>query len=90
MKFLDKISKRFAKTASATIKKEATNAILDLIPTVAGAITMGLAITAFHEHASKSVEKNTPYCGYSTVTTNNYFFRDLSDESIKRLLEGRR
>ncbi len=85
----DSLTKKFAKTASVEVKKEVKKTVIDLLPgilTIAGTI-IGLVI--FHNvHDSYDDE---PCCfpahSSTTITTNNYFFQDLSEDMIKKIID---
>lgn len=91
MKFLEKIAKKFTKTASATAKKEVKKTIVDLIPGIltVGSIIVGILI--FHDTDTvESDSSSRPYTSTTRITTNNYFLGDVSDEIIKKILEDQK
>lgn len=91
--FVDKVAKRFTKSASEQVKKEAKKTAVDLIP---GLLTVGgmiFGFAAFNKSGSKPKNNRNyrqPYYTTSTKTTNNYFLGTVSDEVIKKILEERR
>ena len=86
MKFLDRITKRFATKASTAVKTEVKKTIIDLIPTALAIAAAAIGVAIF-KSAVNEPEEIAP--SFSTHTTNNYFFRDMSEESIRRLMEGK-
>ena len=86
MKWLDKITSKFASKASTAVKKEVKKTVLDLLPTVLG---IGAAIGGILLFKEAVFEPEEIAPSFTTHTTNNYFFRDVSEESIKKLMEGR-
>ena len=86
MKFLDKITQRFATKASTAVKTEVKKTIIDLIPTALAIAAAAIGVAIF-KSAVVEPEEMTPT--FTTHTTNNYFFRDMSEESIRRLMEGK-
>lgn len=88
MKFLDKIAKRFAKNASSTVKTEVKKTAIDLLPTVIGIVSMVVGIVIFKGAVEEHPDVK-PMVTNSSVTTNNYFFNDLSEDMIQKILEDR-
>lgn len=91
MKFLDNIAKRFTKTASTTVKKEARKTLIDLIPGALAIGTMIVGMLVFHEIDGDDKPASTdiqPRVSTTRITTNNYFLGEVSDDIIKRILEG--
>lgn len=89
MKFIEKITKKFVKTASIQTKEELKKTAIDLLPTVLTIVTTAVGIMIFKnsgETASRPIE---PRMSSTTITTNNYFFKDMTEESIKKILEER-
>ena len=71
MKIIEKLAKKFTRSASSTVKTEVKKTAIDLLPALATVATEDLSPTVRNTH----------------VTTNNYFFKELSEESIKKILE---
>ena len=86
MKFLDRFTKKFASKASTAVKKEVKKTALDLVPTILG-IGASIAGILIFKGVVEEPEDNSPT--FTTYTTNNYFFRDLSDDAIKKLMEDK-
>lgn len=92
MKIIERIAKKFTKAASSTMKKEVKKTAIDLVPTVvsiaaaiAGALLFKGAVGGGHEEPMRG----KPSVSNTNVTTNNYFFNDIGEETIKKLLEER-
>lgn len=82
MKFLD----RFASKASSAVKKEVKKTALNLIPAILG-IGAAIAGILIFKEVVEEPEELAP--NFTTHTTNNYFFRDVSEEAIQKLMEGK-
>lgn len=91
--FVDKIAKKFTKSASEQVKIEAKKTIIDLLPGLLAIGGMIFGITVFHESNSDHVtipSNPRPYSSSTRITTNNYFLGDVSDDIIKKILEDKR
>ena len=88
MKLIEKIAKKFTKSASNTVKTEVKKTAIDLLPTVVGIVSMVIGIVIFKEVVD-SPEDISPTVSNTSITTNNYFFRDMTEESIKKILEDK-
>lgn len=88
MKLLDKITKKFTKSASTAVKTEVKKTAVDMLPTVAGIISMVVGIVIFKGSTSKPTPIK-PTVTNTHITTNNYFFQSMSEEMIKKILEGK-
>ena len=88
MKFLDKIAKKFTKSASSAVKTEVKKTAVDLLPTVVGAVSMIVGIVIF-KGAVHEPTPIKPTVSTTHITTNNYFFQNLSEDMIKKILEGK-
>ncbi len=86
MKFFDKISKKFVKNASTTVKSEVKKTVIDLLPALFGVVSMIAGIVIFKEVVEEP-EEIIPNVTTTNITTNNYFFRELTEESIKKIME---
>lgn len=86
MKLVEKIAKKFTKTASTTAKAEVKKTAIDLLPTIIGVVGMVIGIVVFKEVVS-APEEIKPSITNTSITTNNYFFRDMSEDAIHRILE---
>lgn len=86
MKLVESIAKKFTKTASEEAKKEVRKTAIDFIPgalmvvgTIIGAIIFrGIDGGGHGGRYSKST---------SNITNNYYFFQEVSDETLMKLLE---
>ena len=86
MKLIESFAKKSTKTASEEAKKEAKKTLIDLIPgilSVAG-IVVGAII---FRGSGESMGNRRPTHSHTSITTNNYFFQEVSDETILRILE---
>lgn len=88
MKIVEKIAKKFTKSASNTVKTEVKKTAIDLLPTVIGIVSMVVGILVFKEVVDIP-EDPSPTVSNTSITTNNYFFRDMTEESIKKILEDK-
>lgn len=86
MKILDRITKKFASKASTAVKQEVKKTAFDLLPTIFGIATAVAGILIF-KGVVESPEETLPT--FTTHTVNNYFFRDVSEEAMKKLMEGK-
>ena len=88
MKLIEKVAKKFTKTASNTVKNEVKKTAIDLLPVVTGLVSMIVGALLFHETVDVQEEAKPSITNRNTsITTNNYFFRDLSEEAIRKVLE---
>ena len=88
MKLIEKVAKKFTKTASNTVKTEVKKTAIDLLPAVIGFVSMVVGVLLFHETMDIQNEVKPSITNRNTcITTNNYFFRDLSEEAIRKVLE---
>lgn len=89
MKLLDRITKKFTKSASTAMKTEVKKTAIDLLPTIVGIAGMVLGIVIFKESVDvpESIE---PVVRNTSITTNNYFFQSMSDDMIKNIVEGKK
>lgn len=91
MKLFDKFTKKLAGKASVAVKSEVKKTALDLLPgglAVLGAIA-GILIFKNSVEDEPLCTALKPTVSNTTITTNNYFFQSLSEDSIKRILEDR-
>ena len=88
MKLLDKLAQKFTKSASVAVKTEVKKTAVDLLPSVIGAISMALGIVIF-KGTVRDVKPIKPTVSTTHITTNNYFFQSLSEDMIKKILEGK-
>ena len=86
MKIIEKLAKKFTRSASSTVKAEVKKTAIDFLPTVAAIATAVISIVIFKGSTEEKSEIQRAITN-TTVTTNNYFFRDMSEESIKKILE---
>lgn len=91
MKWVDKITKKFAKSTSTAVKTEVKKTAVDLLPTVVGVVSMVVGIVIFKGTTGTSAKKIPikPNVTNTHVTTNNYFFQNLSEDMIKKIMEGK-
>lgn len=89
--FVDKVAKKFTKTASEQAKKEVKKTAIDLLP---GILTIGgliIGFFVFHEMpSSNSSGSSRPYHSSTRITTNNYFLGEVSEEIMEKILEGKK
>ena len=94
--FLEKAAKHFTKSASEQVKKEIRKTGIDLIP---GLLTIGgmvVSMFVFYKSGTKDngvtkdIPISRPYTSTTKITTNNYFLGEVSEEIIKKILEGSR
>ena len=90
MKFVEKLTKKFVKTASTQTKAELKKTAIDLLPTLMTVITTVAGILIFKGVIDEPVRPVDPHVSSTTITTNNYFFRDMSEETINKILEERK
>lgn len=82
-----KIAHNFAKTASSEAKKEVKKTALDLLPGALMIVGTVIGIVLFHNYGSDNDSDSRCPCRSSTsITTNNYFFQDVSDETILKIM----
>lgn len=84
---LESLAKKFTKTASVEVKKEVKKTILDLLPGVLTFAGMIIGIIIFHNGIDSDESDLYPSHSVTTITTNNYFFQDISDETVKSIIE---
>ena len=82
MKLFDKLAGK----ASTAVKKEVKRTALNIIPTILG-IGAAIAGILIFKGVVEGPEELAP--SFTTHTTNNYFFRDVSEEAIQKLMEGK-
>lgn len=90
MKLLDKFTKKFAKSTSTAVKTEVKKTAVDLLPTVVGVVSMVVGIVIFKGTTGPTKMKTIkPSVTNTHVTTNNYFFQNLSEDMIRKIMEGK-
>lgn len=89
MKILDKLTKKFAKSTSTAVKAEVKKTAVDLLPTVVGVVSMVVGIVIFKSTKTPTTKPIKPNVTNTHITTNNYFFQNVSEEMIKKILEGK-
>ena len=81
-KWLDRLTKKAAKTASTTVKKEIQNTAVDFLPTAIGFGGLAFGIWIFRNHVSmdddddscnNSMTPQLPAYRTINITTNNYY-----------------
>ena len=88
-KFLEKMTTKAVQTASVAAKDEAKKSAINLIPKLLGLAATGLGIFIFKEAVVPTNDIPKPSMSTSKTTTYNYFFQTLSEESIKKIMEGK-
>ena len=92
--FVEKVAKKFTKTASEEVKKEAKKTAVDMLPGILALGGMILGIVVFREtkesHDNHSAISPRPFTSTTHITTNNYFLGDISEDIIKKVLEEKR
>jgi len=90
LKLLDKFTKKFAKSTSTAVKTEVKKTAVDLLPTVVGVVSMVVGIVIFKGTTGPSkIKPIKPSVTNTHVTTNNYFFQNLSEDMIRKIMEGK-
>ena len=91
MKLFEKIGRKFAGGATDKVKTEVKKTALDLIPAILGVGSMILGFVIFRRVANDDVDfknsKPTVSNTSTSITTKNYFFNKMSEETIKSILE---
>ena len=88
MKLIEKIAKRFTKSASDTVKTEMKKTAIDLLPIVTTVITAVVGIVIF-KGVTDSAADVAPMVSRTSITTNNYFFNEVSEETMMKIMEGK-
>lgn len=89
MKLFEKIGCKFAGGATDKVRTEVKKTALDLIPSILGIGSMILGFVIFRGVANNTSEmKIKPSVSNTSVTTNtnNYFFNEMSEETIQKIL----
>lgn len=86
MKLIESFAKKFTKTASEEAKKEAKKTLIDLIPGILSVAGIVVGAIIFRGNG-ESMGNRRPTHSRTSITTNNYFFQEVSDETILRILE---
>ena len=90
MKILDRFTKRFTASASSAVKEEVKKTAIDLVPTLFNIAAAIVGIVIFRGMVNNgSNDENYSSVSHTNVVTNNYFFRDLSEESIQKIIEDK-
>ena len=89
MKIFEKFTKKFTEKASTAVKSEVKKTALDLLPTVLSVVGMIFGVAIFKEVVDEPHDDG-PAITNTTITTNNYFFNNLSEESINKILEDQK
>lgn len=89
MKIFEKFTKKFTEKASTAVKSEVKKTALDLLPTVLSVVGMIFGVAIFKEVVDEP-DDDGPVITNTTITTNNYFFNSLSEESINKILEDQK
>ena len=86
MKFLEKWTNKFTKTASTAVKSEVRKTAIDLLPTLMGFGSMVLGLLIFKQTVVETPPVK-PTVSNTSVTTNNYFFQQMSEEMVKKIID---
>lgn len=88
MKFIESLAKKFTKTVSSEAKKEIKKTAIDLLPGTFAIITTIAGIFIFKGQASNSAlyDYGKPLRTNTTITNNNYFFNEVSEETILKFM----
>lgn len=80
MKWLERVSKKAAKSASTAVKEEVKNTAIDLLPTAIGFGGLAFGIWIFRNHVETDDDEPTnsmmpqlPAYRTINITTNNYY-----------------
>lgn len=86
MKFWDKVTKKLTNKASTAVKSEVKKTALDLLPKILGVAAMVLGVVIFKEVVDEP-EEIKPTITNTNITTNNYFFQEVNEDIIRKVLE---
>lgn len=86
MKLIDSLAKKFTKTASEEAKKEAKKTLIDLIPGILSVAGIVVGAIIFRGSGGSGGSRH-PMHSHTSITTNNYFFQEVDDETILKILE---
>lgn len=86
MKFWDKVTKKLTNKASTAVKSEVKKTALDLLPKILGVAAMVLGVVIFKEVVDEP-EEIKPTVTNTSITTNNYFFQEVNEDIIRKVLE---
>lgn len=86
MKLVDKFTKKFANKASTAVKSEVKKTAMDLLPKILGIGAMILGVVIFKEVVDEP-EEIKPMVTNTSITTNNYFFQEVNEDIIRKVLE---
>ena len=94
MGWIEKVAKRFAKTASIavtdTVKTEAKHVASSLLPIVVGIVGAVAGVSVYKSSSGKlsARQKRLPTMSTTTTTTNNFFFgEDMAREAFDRVVK---
>lgn len=88
MKLLERFTKKATKQVSSAVKTEVKKTAIDMLPTLVGVVSMVVGIVIFKGQVTKP-ELPKPTVTNTHITTNNYFFQNMSEEMVKKILEGK-
>lgn len=88
MKLIEKLSKKFTKAASETVKDEVKKTAIDLLPGILSVIGMGISMLIFKGTVTNEEER--PTVTTTTITTNNYFFGEVSEDTMMDIIDESR
>ena len=83
------ITQKLVKTTSMEVKKEVKKTAIDLLPGLISIAGIILGVVIFHSIPDDSGDEDTLTPSHvSTTITNNYFFQDLSEDVIKKIIDN--
>lgn len=91
MKIFERFTKKMAGKAGDAVKVEVKKTALDLLPKVLGMLAMGASIWLFKSAVlddSPSEPKRRAGISNTTIMNNNYFFNDVSEDLIWKIVEN--
>lgn len=84
MKLFEKLTKKFTKTASETVKTEVKKKAIDLLPIVIGVGGAVAGLLIFKKTGIiEDKQADTPQYSSITITTNNYYFGNNANKEDK-------
>lgn len=90
MNFLDKLTKRFTQSATVAVKQEVQKTAIDLIPAAFGIIATIASFFIFKDTVINEPLDIKPAVTNTSITTNNYFFQQVDEDLIRKILSSQR
>lgn len=89
MSIFKKAGKKLAQGASEQVRTEVKKTFIDFLPSILGVAVMAVGILIFGGGPSRSDDdQNTkPSLTTTSITTNNYFLGDVSEDIIDKILD---